>query len=278
MTDDAYEHGSSVDRAGTPAIEDRARGLVRRLEHRVFDDDSPNLDRFGSLLALAVASIVVLSVIDIDAISDSLARGVLATILSTTTGITLVLALRASGVAPRSRRVAEVAVVFAFVGSILALLVEQFSDAELGAWQTDRPSPMWVAIAVVTPFAVVRRLVKHRRVSGGTLAGAIAAYLLIAIAFCYLFLYVDGLTDDTFFGTTADVSTHDFMYFSLVTITTVGYGDLSPDGQVGRLLATSEAVIGQVYLVTFVAMLVGLMIAQRETVEPPRSDDPSREA
>jgi voltage-gated potassium channel Kch len=49
-----------------------------------------------------------------------------------------------------------------------------------------------------------------------------------------------------------------YMYFSLTTITTVGYGDLTAQTHLGRLLANSEAVVGQVYLVTFVAMIVGL--------------------
>jgi hypothetical protein len=48
------------------------------------------------------------------------------------------------------------------------------------------------------------------------------------------------------------------MYFSLSTITTVGYGDLTAITPFARLVATAEAVSGQVYLVTFVAMLVGL--------------------
>jgi voltage-gated potassium channel Kch len=48
------------------------------------------------------------------------------------------------------------------------------------------------------------------------------------------------------------------MYFSLSTITTVGYGDLTAITPFARLIATAEAVSGQVYLVTFVAMLVGL--------------------
>jgi hypothetical protein len=48
------------------------------------------------------------------------------------------------------------------------------------------------------------------------------------------------------------------MYFSLATVTTVGYGDLAPASNIARLLSTSEALVGQVYLVTFVAMLVGL--------------------
>lgn len=96
------------------------------------------------------------------------------------------------------------------------------------------------------------------------MAGAIAAYLLVAIAYCYVYLYIDGVTDHSFFVQTNQESSTDFMYFSLVTVTTVGYGDLSPGDDLPRLLATSEWVIGQVYLVTFVAMLVGLMIQQRD--------------
>ena len=62
-------------------------------------------------------------------------------------------------------------------------------------------------------------------------------------------------------------STTSFMYFSLVSITTVGYGDLAAATDLGRLLAASEALVGQVYLVTFVAMIVGLRIRQREQAE-----------
>ena len=49
------------------------------------------------------------------------------------------------------------------------------------------------------------------------------------------------------------------MYFSLTTVTTLGYGDPSPVTDLGQLLATSEALIGQLYLVVVVALIVGLM-------------------
>lgn len=54
--------------------------------------------------------------------------------------------------------------------------------------------------------------------------------------------------------------------FQLLSITTVGYGDLAAGTDLGRLLATSEAVVGQIHLVTFVAMLVGL-IQQSDRIE-----------
>ena len=55
--------------------------------------------------------------------------------------------------------------------------------------------------------------------------------------------------------------TTSYMYFSLTTITTTGYGDFTSSTEFGRLLSMAEAVIGQVYLVTFVALLVGLFAA-----------------
>jgi hypothetical protein len=144
------------------------------------------------------------------------------------------------------------------------LVVDLSSDVDLSAFESDRPSPIWVAVAVVTPIAVIGRLVRHRRVLPGTLRGAIAAYLLIAVAFTYLFSFIDETQSEPFFASIDDPSTTSYMYFSLSTITTVGYGDLAAQTNLGRLMATTEAVLGQVYLVTFVAMLVGLLIQQRE--------------
>ncbi|MCB0968238.1 MAG: two pore domain potassium channel family protein [Ilumatobacter sp.] len=246
------------------AIGERAQRVSKHVTSRFFDDTSTGLDRFGSLLALTIASVVALSLIDVHAIDDSLARGLMSVVLSTTTGFTLVLGFRAAGVAKRGRRVAEVVVALAFVTSVIALVAEQMGRATTDAWRADSPTPLWVAIAMIAPVAVIHRLIEHRTVTIKTLAGAIAAYLLIAIAYCYVYLYVDAVTDHQFFAQDRPIGSWEFMYFSLVTITTLGYGDLSPDGAFGGLLATSEAVLGQVYLVTFVAMVVGLLIQQRD--------------
>jgi len=233
-----------------------------RIEGRLFDDSSSSLDRFGALLVLTITSVAALSLIDLDAFDHRLARGLTAFALALLTGVTLVLGLRAAGVTARLRRIAEIAVVLAALVSVGALIAELTVDVDLAGFHSDRPSVMWVAIAIVTPVAVVRRLLHHRSVSGQTLAGAVAAYLLIALASCYLFFLIDDIVDGGFFGDRS-VPSHEFMYFSLVTITTLGYGDLSPDERVGQLAATSEAVIGQVYLVTIVAMVVGTFIQQR---------------
>jgi hypothetical protein len=154
-------------------------------------------------------------------------------------------------------------VVAASVLSIVLLVIDLASDVDLSAFESDRPSPICVAVAIVTPIAVIRRLVRDRRVGPGTLRGAIAAFLLIAVAFTYVFSFIAETQSEPFFASTDDPSTTSYMYFSLSTITTLGY-DLVAQTNLGGLMATTEAVLGQVYLVTFVAMLVGLLIQQRE--------------
>jgi Ion channel len=188
-------------------------------------------------------------------------------------GVTLLLALAASGVTRRWRLGAGVFVaIFAVINSVLVVSALA-TDADLSLFDADGPSPLWVAFALVTPVAVVRRLIQHRRVSTGTLFGVIAGYLLIALAFSYLMLFVAGIESESFFAQTDSDATTSFMYFSLVSMTTAGYGDLTAASDLGRLLATSEAVVGQVYLVAFVAMLVGLFIQGRGVHAPSTSSD-----
>ncbi len=57
----------------------------------------------------------------------------------------------------------------------------------------------------------------------------------------------------------------DSLYFSFTTLTTLGYGDLTPAGDVGRMLAITEALIGQVYLVTIVALIVTNLGREQES-------------
>jgi hypothetical protein len=94
------------------------------------------------------------------------------------------------------------------------------------------------------------------KVTAQTLAGAISAFLLIALLSNYAFLTLDVVGSVPFFG--VEESTTVFMYYSLVTITTLGYGDFAAATDAGRFLSTAEAAIGQIFLVVFVATLVSL--------------------
>ncbi len=107
-----------------------------------------------------------------------------------------------------------------------------------------------------------------------TVMGAIAAYLQIAIAYASLFQFVDVVGPNPFFGD--DVSSTTYTYVSLQTISTLGVGDLTAASDLGRLLVVSEAVVGQVYLVTFVAMIVS-RFASRGPATPTSQPGPSPE-
>jgi len=165
----------------------------------------------------------------------------------------------ASGRAGRDERGGGVMVVVVVASVLFLAIAASFGD-DL-APPTRAAPPLVVVLAIAAPIAVVRRLVQHREVTRGTLLGAISGYLLIPLAFFYLFLSYTSYTGKPFFGDPQ--STTSYMYFSLTTITTTGYGDLTAQSDGGRLLAMAEAVIGQIYMVTFVAMLVGLFIAGR---------------
>ena len=222
---------------------------------RFFDDRSPHVDRFGALLALTAFTIVTLSLTGLGRPGGGLAGLVGTALTSVIVGATLLLALRASGVARAWRLVADVLVgfmvAFALLGVGLSLAIPG-ADVEV----TIDPD-LWVALSLLAPVVVVRRLLQHREVTMRTLQGAISAYLLIPVAFQFVFHTVDALLPGGFFGSPKPSTA--FMYFSLTTVTTVGYGDLAPAPDVGRLLAALEALLGQVFLVTFVAMLVGLL-------------------
>jgi voltage-gated potassium channel Kch len=66
-----------------------------------------------------------------------------------------------------------------------------------------------------------------------------------------------------FFVQTRDPTTADYLYFSFITLTTVGYGDYTAAGGFGRAAASVEALLGQIYLVTVVATIVSGMVNRR---------------
>lgn len=231
---------------------------MAHLGSRFFDDSGRGVDRFGLLLSVTVLSVITQMMVDLhaDPVSAQSALGV--AVVTIFTGATLLLAFRSSGARRRWMRLADVLVGISVMATLLLLLLSVVGPDDGAQFATaGTPSVIWVLLTVLSPIVVVRRLLQHRTVSTGTLLGAVTVFLLIALAFNYLFLTADAYQGTPFFGQ-PETSTS-FMYFSMVTVTTLGYGDLTAVTELGRLLAVSEAVIGQVFLVTFVAMIVGLL-------------------
>lgn len=126
--------------------------------------------------------------------------------------------------------------------------------------------PNWVAtglsivVVLVTLGQLVRGLVRLLRTSGVTVqavAGALAVYLLIGIVFAFAIGVTAKAGSREYFAQGTDGTQSQHVYFSFTTMTTTGFGDLTPATRVGRALAVLETLTGQIYLVTVISLLVG---------------------
>ena len=121
--------------------------------------------------------------------------------------------------------------------------------------------------AVFFIFAIIQILIfvyTQKEVTRDLIAGAAIVYLLMALAWSFIFGVVESLTPGSFsIPDIEGISTsRSFLYLSFVTITTLGYGDITPVTSLARSLCILEAVIGQLYLVVQVAWLVGVHVSQ----------------
>ena len=103
--------------------------------------------------------------------------------------------------------------------------------------------------------AIGRRLRLHAEIDMLTVLGAVCLYVLLGLTFA--FECVGEFGSRPFFTAHEAGTRSDYTYFSFTTITTVGYGDLTAGGGIVRALAITEGLVGQIYLVTAVAALVG---------------------
>ncbi len=128
--------------------------------------------------------------------------------------------------------------------------------------------PRWVgaagtAVAVLAVLVVltrgVVRLIRERGVTLQAVAGALTTYLLIGLEFALVVRVAVGVSAHQYFEQAANaaVTQSQEIYFSFTTLTTTGYGDLTPAVSAGRALSVLEMLIGQIYLVTVIGLLVG---------------------
>jgi len=112
---------------------------------------------------------------------------------------------------------------------------------------------------------ILRIVLKSEKVTRETIFAAIVAYLLIALMWTFLYMILERVSPGSF--SFADKGswgeTMRFEYLSFVTITTLGYGDITPITDKASALVMIEAVVGQIYLVVLVAWLVGMHVSRR---------------
>ena len=116
-------------------------------------------------------------------------------------------------------------------------------------------------------FTIIQMLIfiyGHKEVTRDLIVGAAVVYLFMALMWTFIFTVVETLHPGSFNlpeGQDIEATRH-FLYYSFVTLTTLGYGDITPITSLARSLCILEAVIGQLYLVVQVAWLVGVHVSQ----------------
>jgi voltage-gated potassium channel len=196
------------------------------------------------VLGLIIVSFVFISV----APDSNWADSVLAFLQS----ITLVTALWTSGVARADSTLSLSLVALASI-SALALLVfgGQGLDGFVGILSG--------LLTVATIGTVALGVIDQGEANVRAVTGAVCVYVLIGLLFVFLYGVMAKLGSGDFFAQGTDGTRSLRLYFSFVTLATLGYGDYTPAGSLGRTLAVVEALFGQLYLVTVIAVLVSRM-------------------
>jgi voltage-gated potassium channel len=120
-----------------------------------------------------------------------------------------------------------------------------------------------VVLIVGTCFVIGVGVVDQGTINAQSVLGVVTVYLLLGVLFTFAFSAVAIVGDGPFFAQGTDGTLSDRLYFSYVTLATLGYGDFTPLSTTGRMLAVAEALFGQLYLVTVVAVVVGRLRAVR---------------
>lgn len=123
--------------------------------------------------------------------------------------------------------------------------------------------PVVLLVTATLPITL-SRILHHRRITYETVLGALCAYILIGLLFAFLYLAVDEVRDGPFFAQAGEHAQSEYLYFSFVALTTLGFGDLTPTPGLPQALTALEALLGSIFLVTLVARLVTLWVRQEE--------------
>lgn len=203
-------------------------------------------------------------------IPPSTARSVVTAVFTTLLPIA---ALYGIGRNPKRQRRASVLALI-FVGTMWASLA-----LETNAWRVAANAAACILMGYLA-LAILDEVFRADQVTSDTLYGAVGVYFLIGLAFAAGYEIVEICWPDSFRGAlTAGSSLDHLVYFSFVTLATLGYGDITPVSSPARALAILEAVAGVVYTTVLLARLVSLYASAPSpdvTALPPRApEDPS---
>jgi hypothetical protein len=205
-------------------------------------------DSYGLVLLLVVVTYVV---------SVSVTETRAASIVLTVQLATVWLTLRTSHARRGVRIVADTVLGLAAVAAVASFFVHQPGN-ELGGIFT-----ICCLLYLIAPFSIVRHLILRAQIDTDTLLGAVAAYLLIGMFFAFAYKAAGEFGSVPFFGAAGHGTLTQDLFFSFVTMTTVGYGNLVPAANPGQTFAVLEAVTGQLFLVVAVGKIISSLQPRR---------------
>jgi hypothetical protein len=156
-----------------------------------------------------------------------------------------------------------------WIGTVIVAGVVLFKTAALfwnSPWLIAGDALFTLLSVSVLVYIVFRQLSAEGPVTAHRVRGAIAEYLLIAMLFAFLYSLIEGLVPGAFnIPGSSGARGETFYYFSIVTLTTVGFGDITPVHPFVRSLVMIEALIGQLYPVVLLSRLVTLELETRHS-------------
>lgn len=199
--------------------------------------------RYGLVFSLIVLTLLVST-------AGTTPLGAIAAVIAQ--AVTLAAILRATRAGTRAVRISLIAIIGSVLAVIAAIVAPGLPDELVAGFAYS----VRLVMVVLGPVLIVRHLVKLGHVTMSTVYGALCIYLLVGLAFATLYPIISLVESQPFFAQEVAARSTDYVYYSFVSLTTVGYGDLTAATDLGRMLSIVEALIGQLYLVTVVALLV----------------------
>lgn len=207
--------------------------------------------RFQIVLALLVAVIVLAPVLESEAHLDvGIMLGLAGLIVP---GVAVI----AASDRPRTRRIALALAGISVLTNVATLVHE--------------PPPAWVgntatlAFLAFTTFVVLRAVVTSEHVSLDVIAGALASYVMIGLTWAIAFAAIEARWPESIRFPTGSGPAHfsDLLYFSYVTLLTIGYGDITPVSGAARTLVVLEGLLGMAFTTVLLAVLVAKGLRDR---------------
>jgi hypothetical protein len=201
-------------------------------------------ERYGLLLGAIIAAFAIQGIAEPGTVEE--------VFVSVLLGATLLLALWVADTKPRVMWPAVV-----IVAVLILVSVVEAANGNVGGGATRIANALLVGLAPpAVVIGVIRSLRARQAVTLEAVFGVLCVYILLGMFFAAVYGTIDRLGGAPFFAGGQEATVARCIYFSFTNLTTLGYGDFTARSNLGHTLSVSEALLGQVYLVTVVSLIV----------------------